>query len=92
MSAKLISMVPLKKSSTAASTTPNMKPELLVSLNFSGGLAKLPISSLKSLITSMERMGVEYALISQTSLLPSKMATKKFGRPKGWQHRFGNSS
>lgn len=81
-----------RKNITEGSTTVSMKPVLLVSLNFSEKVAKLSKSSLKSLITSMERMGVKYVHIAQTSLLPSKTATKKFGKPRATGHPYTASS
>jgi hypothetical protein len=53
-------------------------------LNFYEGVAKLSMLSLKKLIISMERMGVEYVLIAQTSLSPSRTVTLKFGEAKGY--------
>ena len=92
MSDKQTNTEPSELSLTEDITTANMKPELLASLNFSEGVAKLSMLSLKKLIISMERMGVEYVLIAQTSLLPSRTVTLKFGKPKDTPLQPGSSS
>ena len=92
MSDKQTNMEPIEPSLTEDTTTADTKPELLASLNFSDGLAKLNMLNLKKLIISMERMGVEYVLIAQTSLLPSRTVTLKFGKPKVFPPQLGSSS
>jgi hypothetical protein len=92
MSDKQTNMEQSEPSLTDEDTTADTKPALLASLNYSDGLARLSLFTLKRLITSMERMGVESVLIGQISLSPFKMATKKFGKPRDSLQQNGNSS
>ena len=92
MSDKPTNMEPSEPNLTEDITTANMKPELLVNLNYLGEPVRLSKSTLSKLITSMERMGIESVLIGQISRLPSKTATKKFGKPKATPPQLGSSS
>jgi hypothetical protein len=92
MSDKQINMEPSEQNLTEDTTTADTKPELLVNLNYSGEPVRLSKSTLSKLIISMERMGVEYVPIAQTSLVPSRTVTLKFGKPKDTLPQLGNSS